>query len=58
MKTITFNDKEGTTHLINVEHIVRVEAYGGVGIMIYTTDDLGIKTELNLTEVKNLLKSK
>lgn len=58
MKTIKIDDLQGTTHLINTDHIVNVEAYGGIGVMINLTGGLGIKTKLNLSEVENQLKSK
>ena len=58
MRTIRIDDLQGTTHLINVDHIISVEAYGGTGVMINITGGVGIKTELDLSEVENQLRSK
>jgi|TARA_R110002051_G_scaffold114925_5_gene187886 hypothetical protein len=58
MKTIKIDDLQGTTHLINSDHIISVEAYGGIGVMVNISGGVGIKTELTLSEVENQLKSK
>lgn len=58
MRTIRIDDLEGTTHLINVDHIISVEAYGGAAVVINITSGLGIKTELDLSEVEIQLKPK
>lgn len=50
MKFISIVDQQGNTHLINPDHIVRIEKYQN-SIIIWMSDKFGIHTPMTVEQL-------